>query len=229
MYLNKAIDQARQDLGLSWAELWARVGVSENTGLNIRYARTHPRAEHVAALEDALGWDRGTYWTLRNGTTEQAPATPQERLTRAIEASMADLKLNATQLGTRAGFTRHTLANLKKGAGSDRTIERLEKALDWDPGTYRAIWDGTKDGPATTPTPAIDEQLRMVGTSDTEHGTLTWVGHPNGTRDYTLTRDGVPHGVTITKSSLSPQLAAEDLRVALDLMATLHQHQPGAT
>lgn len=87
MDLNKAIDQARQQQGMSWTDLARRIGTATHTLSNMRHGRTIPRAEHVLALEHALGWVEGSYWTVRNGgeptlkdTTTHGTLTDQLRM-----------------------------------------------------------------------------------------------------------------------------------------------------
>lgn len=77
MNLNGAIDTARRRKGYSWTDLARRVGVNRNTLLNMRTAATVPRDEHVHALEEALGWNDGDYWAIREGRiTDVEPAAP---------------------------------------------------------------------------------------------------------------------------------------------------------
>ncbi|QVJ00426.1 hypothetical protein KGD82_16840 [Nocardiopsis eucommiae] len=226
MKLNNAIDQARQDQGLSWTGLWKLVGVSEGTGTNLRYARTNPRPEHVASLEDALNWDRGTYWHYRQDAPTSEPATtPAEQLAAQIDAGLTEAGLSVSEFVTKAGISRATFYNLRNVQGQPRagSLERLETTLGWTPGTYQAILDGKTQGPLPIPVPSVDQQLRMVGSMATVDGTLTWVEHPDGSRDYTLARDGERFGLSITRSSLSPDQAVEDLRLGRDITEALRR------
>lgn len=230
MNLNEAIDQQRRDLGYSWGALAELVGVHENTLSNIRYARTDPRGEHIANLEKALNWPPGRYWTIRNGGTP--PENTGNPLFAAIEQARNQLGLTVAVLARKVGVSTPTLYQLRLGTGNPEHYERLEKVLGWEPGRYQNILDGA---PTTTPpghpTPAPEQQLRLISALRTPAGNLTWTENSDGSRDYTLTRQigGQERGSSIRRSSLSPEQAVEDLVVGLDIMANVHRHQTETT
>ncbi|WP_160051170.1 hypothetical protein [Nocardiopsis sp. FR26] len=104
----------------------------------------------------------------------------------------------------------------------DNYVHNLERALHWPPGRYWELRNGTVDSTAQkkAPTPAPTEQVRTINGMSTPHGDLTWVEHPNGLRDYTLTKTilGADRGSALANSDLTPEEALEDLSRGLAIM-----------
>lgn len=147
-------------------------------------------------------------------------------LNTAIDQARQRQNRSWTDLARIIGTTTHTLSNMRYGRTEPRPehVKALETALGWAEGSYWAVRNGHTPTELATPqtpqTPTISGQMRMVGHTETAHGTLTWIEQAGGLRDYTLARDinGVSRSVGLPGSTLTPAEAAADLAVGLDML-----------
>lgn len=71
------LNERRKELGLSFPELAARIGLSQQGLRNVRQGTTEPREATVEGIETALGWARGGYAIAQTGKTPPLRTAPE--------------------------------------------------------------------------------------------------------------------------------------------------------
>jgi len=97
---------------------------------------------------------------------ESAPKKPYERLNEAMEVRRLELDLNWKQLARKAGISDTALRKIRRGQNHGRpdTRYRLNKALQLEPGTLEAVFEGRIEAHevhaarTAEPTPDDDDQ-----------------------------------------------------------------------
>jgi len=99
--LDREIDAARLDLGLSWVELAAQARVSDVSLRNFRKGRGNPSPLSKRRIEDVLGWGHGSIDAVLAGG-ELIPVQPAvEDLAarvRDLEAQLAEMQAALARL-----------------------------------------------------------------------------------------------------------------------------------
>lgn len=80
-------------------------------------------------------------------------------LDQAMDERRADLELHWTEVATRAGMTKETLRQVRRGTGGRDAMQRrkVERALAWEKGSLDAVERGER----ATPDREAEEQLRL--------------------------------------------------------------------
>jgi transcriptional regulator with XRE-family HTH domain len=148
------MDQRRRDLRLTWDQVASRAGIHRETLRQIRAGTGALRPLSATGIEDALDWDRGSIDTLlADGETTTGAGNEHtwRRLATAVRARRDERGWTQLEVAARGGLSIDRIQAIE-GTRSDRyssrTFAKLERALEWESGSCRAILDGGDPTPA---------------------------------------------------------------------------------
>jgi transcriptional regulator with XRE-family HTH domain len=242
------MDQRRRDLRLTWDQVASRAGIHRETLRQIRAGTGALRPLSATGIEDALEWDRGSIDTLlADGETTTGAGNEHtwRRLATAVRARRDERGWTQLEVAARGGLSIDRIQGIE-GTRSDRyssrTFAKLERALEWESGSCRAILDGGDPTPSGLD-PLAEAVLAQINPPP---GTdlASVLGRLNDVSEQIqqITADVTIHGVAVGRVAVrligeystawcllveSVQRAAEqggliDARQMLDVMQKLH-------
>ena len=147
------MDQRRRDLRLTWDQVASRAGIHRETLRQIRSGTSDTiRPLSRAGLEDALEWERGSIETTLCGGVPAPDADVSMNnkegwrlLSTAVRNRRDQCGWTQLDIAARGGPSIDRIQAIEAARTdrySARTFAKLEHALDWEPGSCRAILDG---------------------------------------------------------------------------------------
>ena len=101
--LDRAMDERRVELRMSWRDVAQAAGISEAALRTIRRGRHVPTDLTAARIEDALQWQPRTVRSILSGDGEPAPMTLAEIADKRAQLLAALAELDALEQGRNMG------------------------------------------------------------------------------------------------------------------------------